>query len=532
MYVVSVAEMRAAEEAAAAAGITEDALQARAGAAVAEVAQRLCPSGSVVVLAGVGNNGRDGWVAARNLAARGRQVRLYLAPRHALSEAELTAFLAVGGAVLVHTGEETAAVLRAWLAEAALAIDALLGIGARGAARPPLSDLIALLNAAAADRRLRVLAVDVPSGIDADTGAVPGEAVRADATVVLGGVKRGLLRFPAAALIGVLYAGDIGLPAGVLASCPVQVLDRAAVRVEVPRRPPEAHKGTFGRVLVAGGCAAYYGAPYLAGAAAARVGCGLVAFAAAPALQAVLAGLVPEATYVPLPEGAPDRQAEAAAEAVVQALDSAQVLLIGPGLGRSEGARAFARRILLERAARRPALPVVVDADALYFLAQEPALWDQLGAGLILTPHHGEMARLTGEPPSAIAAEPWEVARAAAARWGQVVVLKGPFTAIGTPDARAWVLARPNPALATGGTGDVLAGTIAGLLAQGLSLPAAARVGVYVHAAAAEAVLAEAQCDLLLASDLLPALARELSTLRRERGDLQPAGWAPVDGRL
>jgi hydroxyethylthiazole kinase-like uncharacterized protein yjeF len=525
MYVVTVAQMRAAEEAARAAGTGETALQANAGAAVARAAKRLCPTGPVVVLAGVGNNGRDGWVAARELRRAGRLVRIYLLARHALTEPELAEFLASGGRVQLHAGAESLAALAGWLDDATVAVDGLLGIGARGAPRPPLSEVTGLLNMVrrASRGRLRVLAIDVPSGVDADTGAADGECVQADATVVLGAVKQGLLRFPAAERAGALLAGDIGLPPAALAGCALRTLEQADVLPVVPRRAASGHKGTFGRVVVAGGSPDYYGAPYLAGLAALRSGCGLLAFAAEPALQSVLAVLLPEATYLPLPDRAPVQQPDAAAAVVVGALEGTQALVIGPGLGRSNGAREFVTRLLRERAGQYPDAAAIIDADALYVLAGAPSLLATLGPRVVLTPHHGEMARLTGRAAAEIAADPWESALEGARRWGTVVVLKGPFTVVAEPDGEVWIWAHANPSLASGGTGDVLAGTIAGLLAQGCDVADAARLGVYAHATAAFERLLQAGTDLLLASDLPGAIASQLSALREARGDV--ATW-------
>jgi ADP-dependent NAD(P)H-hydrate dehydratase / NAD(P)H-hydrate epimerase len=473
-------------------------------------------------------------VAACDLARAGREVRLYLAPRHALADDELASFLALGGAALLHTGAETLAKLEAWLAGAALVVDGLLGIGARGAPRPPLNEIITLLNRARAGRRAApwVLAIDVPSGVDADSGAAVGDCVVADATVVLGGLKVGLLRAPASELAGVLFEGDIGIPAEALEGVGVQTLGRGTVRAAVPTRSAVGHKGTFGRVLIAAGSPDYFGAPYLAGAAAARSGCGLLGFAAAPALQAALAGLLPEATYTVLPEGAPAQKSAEAASRANAALADAHALVIGPGLGRTDGAHDFVCRVLARRAGLDAPPPVVVDADALYVLATDPSVWSSLGRGVVVTPHHAEMARLTGAAVHEIAADPWGTALDAASRWGVVVVLKGPFTVVAVPEGQAWVLPHANPALATGGTGDVLAGTIAGLLAQGCPPAEAACLGVYVHGAAAHAVLARGTRDLLLASDLLPELPRALAALRAERGDRGPAPWAPWTERL
>ena len=533
MDVLSVEEMRVAEGRALARGISEAELQARAGAAVAAHAMRLAPSGPIVVPVGIGNNGRDGWVAACALTRAQRPVRLYLSPRHALTEAEIAVFQAAHGSVCVHTGDESLATLRLWLADAALVIDALLGIGAKGAPRSPLDRFIAELNRARFSRaELRVIAIDVPSGIDADSGEVPGEAVHADATVALGAVKQGLLRFPAAALTGALLSGEIGLAGAGAMSATTRTLERDEVRRAVPARGLQGHKGSFGRVLVAAGSPSYLGAPYLAGTAAARSGCGLVAFAAAPRLQAVLAGLLPEATYLRLPGGAPDEQPKDAADRVMEAMSEAQAMVLGPGIGRSDGARTFVRRLLAGRAEIETPPPIVVDADALSILGDTPELWPSLTPGAVLTPHHGEMARLTGLPLEEIAYTPWQVAREAAARWGHTVVLKGPFTAIATRDEAVRVLVHANPALATAGTGDVLAGTIAGLLAQGLQPPDAARVAVYAHAAAAAAVCQLHDRDLLLAGDLLGQIPRELAALRSERGDPPARAWVHWADRL
>jgi NAD(P)H-hydrate epimerase len=330
----------------------------------------------------------------------------------------------------------------------------------------------------------------------------------------------------------VLLPGEIGLPAAALGTPAVAILDRATVRPLVPARELSGHKGSFGRVVVAAGSPHYYGAPYRAAAAAGRSGCGLIALAVEPTLQTVLAGLLPEATYVNLPPGAPDVSGMDAARRVLAALEGAQSLLLGPGIGRSNGARAFVAELLVGRAARHPHLPLVIDADALTILASEPALWKHLTPGAVLTPHHGEMSRLIGVPAERIAEAPWHVAREWAARWGQTLVLKGPFTVVATADGPAHVLPHANAALATGGTGDVLGGTIAGLMAQKLPPADAARVAVYVHAAAANAICATRGADVLLASDLLPALSRELALLRIERGDRPPVDWVPWSARL
>ena len=297
---------------------------------------------------------------------------------------------------------------------------------------------------------------------------------------------------------------------------PVAVLDADVARAALPARPRSGHKWSFGAVLVVAGSEQYLGAPYLAGAGAARSGCGLVVFAATPRRQAVLAGLLPEATYAPLPDddvaGAPD----AALERLLPFTERAHAVLIGPGLGRSPAVTSFVVRFLEALAVRRPALPVVVDADGLYALSEVDGWWDRVASPLVLTPHHGEMQRLTGAPREEIARSPWDVALRAARRWRQVVVLKGPFTVIAEPRGQGWVLPAANPALATGGTGDVLAGLVAGLLAQSASPVAAAQAAVFVHSQSARHLLVERRWDTLLAGDLLTAIPVVTAALRRD----------------
>lgn len=535
MRVLTVEQMRAAEAAAAAHGLGEDVLQLRAGASVARAALALNPHGRTVALIGPGNNGRDAWVAACELLAAGHSTSLYLAPRHALMDAEIAKAAELGG-IVHHHDDNGSSPLSDWLSTATLAIDGLLGIGARGGPRPPLDALVAVVNTVAASRpALRVLAVDVPSGADAETGQVASVAVDADCTVVLGAVKVGLLRFPAAQRAGALWPADLGLPEDLLPAAAPTLLGRGQALRAVPARPLNSHKGTLGQVVVAAGSTAYYGAASLAGRAAGRAGAGLVAYAAAPAMQAVLAVLHPEATYLPLPHGGHEERPLAAAQRVIAALPKQGCLLVGPGLGRAAATTIFIQTLLAGRREAAPALPLVLDADGLYHLASRESLWSLLGESAVLTPHHGEMSRLTGAATEAIEQAPWEAARALAERRGVTVVLKGPHTVVAAPSGETAILVNPNPALSSGGTGDVLAGTLAGLAAQGISPLAAAVAGVYVHAMAAAETLQATASDQLQAGDLLAGLPRELAVLRRERGDRPRRDWLgplPIDAAI
>jgi NAD(P)H-hydrate epimerase len=478
-------------------------LQQRAGKAVAEEAHKLVsPDQRVVVYVGHGNNGRDGAVAAEWLLDHGTLADLVLAPRHAVTSEELARLRAKGAMTLPPEGA------RGVLASAGLAIDAITGIGITGALRDPLASMAAQLNAAR--DHLHVLALDLPSGIDADTGEVPGEAVWADTTVTLGAVKQGLLRFPAAERVGRLIARDIGIPPAPNTTLPYDVLDEAALAALIPARPLDAHKYRFGRVLVIAGSDHFLGAPVLCAGSAARVGAGLITVASTRDVRLNVAHHLPEVTF--------SQSDVDPRDASIQALEpylANHTVVIGPGLGREAGITRFVEAVL--RAPRSHGL--VIDADGLVALSEIAGWPALLDANTVLTPHSGELARLVGHELDE--SEPvWVRAGRLAQEWGCVLVAKGPFTCVAAPDGRVDVWPRANPALATGGTGDVLAGATAGLLAQGLPAWDAARLAVGVHGLAAERIVRGRGWRTLLASDLfyeLPVALAELANAIRPR---------------
>ncbi len=516
MKIVSVAQMRALEAAAVASGVSEVELQEQAGAAVAdEVAALVETDEPVVVLAGHGNNGRDGAVASRLLAQRGHRVHLFLGPRHAVAAGEIDALAAIRVTVS-QLGDVQA--LEEALETASLAVDALVGVGASGPLREPFASTASLLNRVSDARgtALHVLALDIPSGIDPDTGDVPGEAVWADTTVTLGAVKQGLLKFPAAGRVGLLVPRPLAIPGQAMQPLPCEVLDSTSLSDAIPPRPLDAHKYRFGRALVVAGSDHFLGAAVLAAGAAARAGAGLVTLASTPLVRSVVAHRAPEVTYPPF-ELAVEANPERAVDRLEPLLRTADALLVGPGLGRSDGVVHFLRG-LFERRARvaPPSAGLVVDADGLFAVADWAAWWKRLGPNVVLTPHAGELERLARNLPSDRA--PWQAAGDLAARWGCVLVAKGPFTSIAAPDGRVVVWPRANPALASGGTGDVLAGLIAGLIAQHATPWDASRVGVAAHALAAASIVEERCWRSLLASDLLDEIPAQLAFLAGPHG--------------
>jgi NAD(P)H-hydrate epimerase len=503
--IVSVEQMRALEAAAFAAGLSEAELQTSAGVAVAqEVAGIHGGRGRVAIVVGHGNNGRDGAVAAEWLLRHGAPVDLVLAPRHAVTPDELARLRALGASL---TASQDASGVDGVLGGATVAVDALAGIGASGALREPLASLAAQLNAHR--QSLLVVALDVPSGINADTGEVPGEAVCANSTVTLGGVKQGLLRFPAAERVGHLVAREIDIPPAAQAELPYSLLQTWNLAGWLPARPLNAHKYRFGRVLVLAGSDHFLGAPVLCAGAAARVGAGLVTVGSTRDVRLNVAAHLPEVTFTQVDVNPAD--GASGAREMAEYLRSHNVLVVGPGLGRGPAITAFVAEVLRQRS---PAGAVVVDADGLVALAEIDNWQRVIGANAVLTPHAGELARLVGHQLDD--SEPgWQLAGRLAQAWGCVLVGKGPFTSVAAPDGRVDVWPRANAALATGGTGDVLAGVTAGLLAQGTATWDAARLAVAVHGMAAARVVEEHGWRTLLASDLLDELPAVLGDLAR-----------------
>jgi NAD(P)H-hydrate epimerase len=510
MYLVTSTQMRRIEAEAVAGGLSHEAMMRHAGTAVAEVVREIVPPGAAVVLVGPGNNGGDGLVAARALAVAGYPVRVLLWQwRAGLAAAGDLASLPD---VRIASAEDVGAleVLAGWLDEATVVVDALLGTGANRPLEGLVAGVLDAVRAARARRSaLRVVAVDVPTGLDSDSGAVDPHAVPADVTVTFGCPKVGHYSLPGAAAVGELRVNDIGIPPEVMAGVaeadgPLKVTTAAAVRALLPERPPGAHKGTFGRALVVAGSTRYTGAAYLAAAAAYRTGCGLVTVALPASLHTAIAGLLPEATYLPLVER--DGVVSGAAAAVVRAAArDFDALLVGPGLTDEPPVAELVGRLVED-----PPAPLVLDADGLNVLARREGGPAGLPAESILTPHPGEMARLIGWDVQVINHDRIAVARQAAAAWRQIVVLKGAYTVIAAPDGGATVNPFATPALARAGTGDVLAGLIAGLLAQGLRPFDAAAAAAFLHGLAGQLAGRAIGVHSTLARDVLDRVAEAM----------------------
>ncbi len=429
-------------------GVDEGALMDRAAGHLARAV--LAEAGRayglrVAILAGKGNNGGDGFAAATRLADAGASP--VVCSVH--DPAELTGLPAARCERARARGIPITTDPARALAGADLAVDCLLGTGAHGAPRPPESEAIAAL----AGHELPVVACDAPSGVDARTGAVAEPTVRADRTVTLGADKVGLWLPPARALAGRVEVGDLGIvePDDVPAA---RLLDPVDVAAALPGLEASSHKRSRGVVTVVAGSPGMSGAAALAAWGAQALGAGLVQIATSAGVRDVVAGLVPEALTVALPNSVGD-----AARAVAEACERSDALVIGPGLGTSDGARSLVRALLANLA-----LPTVLDADGLNAVADDPErLRDAAPEPLVLTPHAGELARLTGAGDAL--SQRLDLAPDRAERWDAVIVAKGPSTIVAGPDRSTWVTPTGGPELATGGTGDVLAGMLAADLA-------------------------------------------------------------------
>lgn len=515
MRIVTAAEMRSLEEAAFARGVEAPALMQQAGAGVARVIREMVghTGARVVVLLGPGNNGGDGVVAARTLASEGFHVSVWsLAAR-----ADLETPNRQGLSVLA---SEDA--LRAALGEADVVLDAILGTGARPGLPANIAAVTRLVNTVT-PRAARVIALDIPTGVDATTGEASDEAIIAHATVTLGSPKRGCLVPPGSRYAGRIIVVDLGL--GDPTEPGPQMTTDDDVRQRVPRRLADAHKSDCGTLLVVAGAVTYVGAPGFVAEAAMRAGAGLATMAVPRAIAGTVAAVVREATLLPLPD-----DVERAGKQLREQAHRFTAAVIGPGLGREEETEHFLARLLsIGEARSRPqlgfgaaspsasrdpivpeTLPLLIDADGLNWLSGVERWWEQIHNPTIVTPHPGEMARLTKREPDEIKREPWRIAMEYADRWQTVVVLKGGPTVIAAPGGTLWVAPGGNPALATAGTGDVLAGTIGGFLAQGLSPLDAALCGVQVGSRAAERAAEAVGVYGMVAPDLLPRIADAL----------------------
>lgn len=473
----------------------------------------------VGVAAGRGNNGGDGFVMARYLARRGVAVSVFLLSerRRVVGDARANLDLLDPLGVPVVELPDAAALKRRRrrLQGPRVWIDAILGTGLNAPVRGHLADMIAFLNS----RGQPVFAVDIPSGLSADTGQVLGDAVRADATATFACAKIGHLVEPGASLTGRLFVIDIGIPTPIVERIgPRQHLTLGAeLHRRLAPRPAAAHKGTTGHLLVVAGATGKTGAAIMTAAAAMRAGAGLVTLGVPAALLPVVAGQLREVMTEPLAEGAPGALGAAARPALERLWKGRNCLALGPGIGTADETGALVGAVV-----RHCPLPLVIDADGLNLLAADPDPLRRARGPVILTPHPGEMARLLGASTAEVQADRLAAARGLAARWRVYVVLKGARTVTAAPDGQAWINPTGNPGMASGGMGDVLTGIVAGLVTQGYPPALAARLGVFVHGVAADRLAAERGPAGFLAGEVADRVPEVLGDLAADPGRVPP----------
>jgi len=486
----------------------------RQAVAAMEAAFDTLPSSRVAVLCGRGNNGGDGFVIARTLAGRGIETIVFLLGSVADVKGDARVNLEVLGRLGLTVIEVTNA--QEWelhfseVAECDLVVDAILGTGFRGRLTGLLETVVADINELPAP----IVAIDLPTGLSADTAEVAGEAVEASMTVTLAAPKIPLVFPPADNHAGDLVIADIGIPLPLLDDLEgphLELLTRERTRAILPMRASESHKGDFGRVLIVAGSIGRTGAAHLTALGALRSGAGLVTVATPRSALPILASMGAEYMTEPLEETAAGTVDYAALDRVLE-LD-ADVIAVGPGLGRQPGTAAFVQGLL-----ERSGVPLVLDADALNAFTGDPErLAGRDGVDVIITPHPGEMARLVNSTIDAVQADRLGQARAFAAAHKLHVVLKGHRTIVAGPDGRAFVNLTGNPGMATGGTGDLLTGMLAAWLAQLLDAEAACKLAVYLHGAAGDRAAADEGQIALIAGDVAASLGEAMLDLSGRR---------------
>ncbi|MBI3278016.1 MAG: NAD(P)H-hydrate dehydratase [Chlamydiae bacterium] len=496
-------------------GITALSLMEKAGAGVAELVLNLLRQNEwprqVILFAGKGNNGGDAFVAARILEEH--EVKTQTLVLGSFDEIKGTAresfkkLQSRSPLILEVKTRDDLERVNSDLPKEAILVDALLGTGSKGSLQGIFAETTEFINL---KKFLSVIAIDLPSGLDPDRGCVRGIRVRADHTVTLGLPKQGLFLGEALEWVGVLHVVDLGIPEPLLNDLdPRESLLLPDDLTFPPKRKRLSHKGDFGHLLILGGSPGLTGAPTLASLAALRSGAGLVTVGIPKSLNSIMEIKLTEPMTVPLPESESGTLGLSALDPILNFLKRAKAMVIGPGLSTQEETG-----VLIHRLLPQVSVPMVMDADALNILAQNPSSLLKAKAPVILTPHPGEMARLTGKTILEIQEDRWNIARQWAQETKSIVVLKGAGTVIASSEGNLDLNVTGNAAMAVGGMGDLLAGMIGGFLAQGMSSLEAAKLGVYLHGACGDEAVQQINCTQgLLASDLLPLIPRKLKEI-------------------
>lgn len=508
MKAVTAQQMRETEQRSVEAGVSLDELMEKAGSEVAlavEAKLEQVAGSKIVVMVGPGNNGSDGLVSGRLLASSGAHVTAFaLTGRPDPDEKRVLAEEAGVEFVELSGRKDAADVLTAAAETCDVLLDAVLGTGQSRPIEEPLAGLLHAARAAST-----VVAVDVPTGMNSDTGEFDKNGLPAHQTVMLGHPKIGPLVSAGDGACGQIDVRDIGIPQGLANDVKTELITPDLARSLLPERAGSANKGSFGRTLIVGGSLTYPGAPMLATRAALRSGCGLTYLATAEPVHRLIAGSEHEAIYLSLPADNDGKfDVNSAVGQLVEIAEGMDSVLIGPGLGQSTATISLVEKLVRNLPGN---VPVALDADALNILSRTPNWSDQMAATRVLTPHPGEMARLLRMEVPEVQADRPSAALDAASRFNAVVILKGAATLIATPEGDLRISPWVNSGLAKGGTGDVLAGLLAGLLAQSPGRPFdMAALAVHLHGLAGDIAARQIGQRGMVAGDVANALPRAL----------------------
>lgn len=509
MKIFTIPQMKKAERLSDEMGVTYQRLMENAGCAAASYIRKRLHSivgKNFMIFCGSGNNGGDGFVVARKLFEEGANVIVVLCggvPRTDEAKYMYNCILEAGITMLDWSADKKK--IDEFIGSADFIIDALFGTGFSGEFRPPFGEVAAEINSAAAPK----ISLDIASGVNAATGEAAAGSVRAAFTIAFDAQKPGHLLLPGRELCGKTAEVDIGIPHEVLDEIPPTCFcpDEEMVFSSIRRRPRTSHKGTFGRLLCITGCANFPGAAAISAKGALRMGAGIVTVATTERVQSLIAPVIPEATFLPLPANEEGGISASSAEILLPAITRASAVLIGCGLGRTEDTAALVRFVL-----KAAECPLIIDADALNSVCATPEALLTAKKVPIITPHMGEMARLCKKPPEKIAAARTEIAADFSARYNCVLVLKDASTVIASPNGDIFFNTTGNPGLSKGGSGDILAGMIAALAAQGFIETASAVCGVYLHGLAADKAADSLSEYGMLPSDIPAYLCRILAS--------------------
>lgn len=536
MRLITVSKMREIEESANSIGVGYEKMMENAGTGLAEYIQdrfQKVPNKRIVGLVGTGNNGGDALVSLANLQQNGWQTAAILY-KERKNDPLVSRLMNAGGTLLIYNGESLDQETKKRIQEAGFLLDGLIGTGIRLPLREEMQKFLTGVNDLLEEQM--VIAVDCPSGVDCEEGGVDPNTLPADLTVCMEAVKTGMVMLPAFSYCGELTSVPIGLPKKLATGANEDfVIDETWVKAQLPGRSVDGHKKTFGTVTVVGGCTNFVGAPVLSGMAAYRSGSGLVTLAVPQIVQLALAATLPECTWFIL-DDENGVISEAAAVLMNEQMNTSNCLVVGPGIGREETTRRFLTRWLINRvinsnektlgflpkkaeakSEKSSVPPLVVDADALRWLAEEENLQQTRYLNMVLTPHAGEMSALTGLKIDEIQQNREKIAREFALKWQQVVVLKGALTIVADKSGRIAIVPAANSALAKAGSGDALSGIIAALIGEGMPLFEAACAGAWIHAHAGMQVAKKQGTEAsLLVRDLIDEIPAVLAKIQQK----------------